>query len=232
LLDGLAWALMLVAVQALPLFVVQPIVALSIIITILVERFAFKRLLSTKVIGAMCLIVVGLILLTFTATTESATPVSHPIQLVIILSPLLLAAVGGVYIRKESQSSTFLLAAISGLAFGGTAITGRMMTFSPPYWQVIFSPLFIALLVYGLVGIMFFTAALQRHQASVVNAIMMAFETIIPMVVGLLFLGDTPSHNSWFLMVLGAGLALAGTFLVTVGSPNQTVALQLISKSD
>src|SRR6266571_1594145 len=48
ILDGLAWALTLVAVHSLPLFVVQPVIALSVVVTAIVERTVFGRRLGWK----------------------------------------------------------------------------------------------------------------------------------------------------------------------------------------
>ena len=62
-LDFLAWVLTLVAVHSLPLFVVQPIIALSVVITLLIEIFIFHRKPRRLCLMAICLIAVGLFLL-------------------------------------------------------------------------------------------------------------------------------------------------------------------------
>ena len=70
-LDGMAWVLTLIAVHSLPLFVVQPIVAFGVVVTALVERFAFKRKLSVQSIAAIGVTVLGLLLLATAAAPEA-----------------------------------------------------------------------------------------------------------------------------------------------------------------
>jgi drug/metabolite transporter (DMT)-like permease len=214
-LDGLAWILTLIAVHSLPLFVVQPIIAFSVVITALVERFAFKRVLNRQGLIAIGLIVAGLLLLAITAAPETAQPVGAAVRWVIIVAPVLIAAAGAVCVRIQKDYAVTTMAALSGLGFGGTAVVGRMLSFELPYWRILISPLFISLVAYGLVGILLFTIALQRQRASVVNATMITFETLAPIVIGLLFLGDHPRSGLWIIMVIGGIVAVTGTLLFT-----------------
>lgn len=213
-LDAVAWILTLVAVHSLPLFVVQPIIAISVVVSVVIESVLFHRKLHPQSMVAIGFIFAGLLLIALTAAPETATQVSRSVRLAVMGAPLLLAIIGGVFTRVESRHATIIIAALSGLAFGGTALAGRMLMFSPPYWHVFVSPLFIALLAYGLIGILLFTIALQRHHASVVNAVMITFETIAPIGIGLLVLGDRPKQGLWLVMVIGACVALTGTVLV------------------
>jgi drug/metabolite transporter (DMT)-like permease len=217
-LDFLAWALTLVAVHNLPLFVAQPIIALSVVVTLLIEIFIFHRKPGVFITIAICLIVIGLFLLMASAGQERAQSVSEPVKAIIITTPLLLAVAGIVFVRGKGFLSTSVLAGVSGLAFGGTSLVGRMLYWHEPYWRVIVSPLFIALIAYGLVGILLFTVALQRHMASVINAIMIIFETLTPICIGLLFLGDRPRHGLWLLMVLGVITSIAGIIVMAAKS--------------
>jgi drug/metabolite transporter (DMT)-like permease len=216
-LDLSAYVLQVMALRSLPLFVVQPIVASSIVIVAVIERVLLRRKLRRQTVIAIVFMAIGLLLLTLTATPETAAPVGDTVRVVIIVMPLLLAVVGAIFAKLQTHVATIVLATVSGLAFGGTAIVGRMLRFSTPYWQdwqVFLSPLFASLLAYGLIGILLFTIALQRHQASVVNAVMMTVETIVPVGVGLLLLGDSPRHGLWLVMIVGAGVALTGAVLV------------------
>ncbi len=214
LLDGLAWLLTLVAVHSLPLFVVQPIIALSVVVTALVERFFFRRKLGTRVIVAIIFIVGGLLILSMQATVQHAHPISNTLRLAIMAAPLPIGAIGLAAMKSTNRWATLTLAGLAGAAFGGTSIVGRMLNFSDSFWQVFASPLFVSLLAYGVVGIVLFTVALQRNRASVVNSVMIALETLVPVSIGIMLLGDAPKNGSWGFVVAGATIAFAGTLLV------------------
>ena len=76
--------------------------------------------------------------------------------------------------------------------------------------------MFIAIIAYGIIGLLLFTMALQRHQASTINAVMITFETTAPIIIGLLFFGDKPKNNLWFLVIIGLVIALSGTLMIAI----------------
>ena len=229
LLDVMAWPLTLVAVHTLPLFVVQPIVAISVVVTLAIDRIVLQKHLEKKALVAIFIIFIGLVSLSFSASSQKAHSVNQTVKWIIIFTPLLLAVASTLFVKLKRYSSP-LLATLSGLAFGGTAITGRMLVFTHPYWHVIYNPLLWSLFAYGLIGISVFTLALQRHHASIVNATMVAFETLAPIAVGIILLGDRPRHSEWLLVIIGVILALLGTLLITIGS-DQTKSKSLNTQS-
>lgn len=214
-LDGLAWILTLVAVHTLPLFVVQPIIALSVAVTALIDRFVLKHRLGVRIRSALFVIFSGLALLAITATPEKAASVSTVTQWVITIAPLVLAICASPFVKIQQHYATIIIAAFSGIAFGGTAVVGRILSLPQPYWHIFTDPLFWALLGYGLVGILLFTIALQRQKASIVNAAMIAFETLAPVIVGILILGDRPRQGLWWAVCVGVLLTFIGTGIIT-----------------
>jgi O-antigen/teichoic acid export membrane protein len=117
---------------------------------------------------------------------------------------------------RNRHSATVALGVLAGVAFGGTAIAGRMLVVPHPFWQLLLSPLLWAMLAYGLVGLLLFTIALQRSHASVVGASTTAAQSIVPIVVGIAFLGDSPKNGAWAVAVAGMALTLAGTLAIAV----------------
>lgn len=214
-LDGLAWIFTLVAVHTLPLFVVQPIIAFSVVVTALIDRFVLKHALSARVRIALIVIFGGLALLAITATPEKAAHISAIAQWGIVITPIVLAIFASPFVKMQRHYATVIIAAISGIAFGGTAVVGRVLSVPRPYWLVIKDPLLWALLGYGLVGILLFTIALQRQKASIVNAAMIAFETLAPITIGILLLGDRPKHGLWWAVGTGVLLTFIGTGIIT-----------------
>ncbi|MGH3498910.1 MAG: hypothetical protein ACRDP1_15730 [Nocardioidaceae bacterium] len=213
-LDTAGWVLTLVAVHSLPLFVVQPIIAFGVVVTLVTEWVVFHRRLGLRTVAAIALIAVGLGLLTSGATVQTASRIHGVLLACVVLTPLLLGTAAAGFTAGHGRSATAGLAAIAGLAFGGTAVAGRLLRFPTPYWHILFNPLAWALLGYGLVGIAAFTIALQRHRASVVNASLISFETLAPIAFGITFLGDRPKTGSSGLVILGAAIAVTGTVVI------------------
>jgi len=220
-LDLLAWFFTLIAVHKLPLFLVQPIIACSIIVTVMVENYLFKRKPTSKFLLSIGIILAGLVMLALISTPEKSQAISTSLKWLISLSPLTLLVVGSIFSKNQKRYSTFILAAIGGLGFGGVSIAARAEVLSQPYYHLLYNPLSWSIIGYGLAGILFFTIALQRATASAVNAIMIVCETLFPIITGLTFLGDHPRNNLWLLMGLGVILTVWGTVLIAINYNKQ-----------
>jgi multidrug transporter EmrE-like cation transporter len=230
-LDLFAWVLTLLAVHTLPLFLVQPIIACSIIVTIMIERFLFNHHANFKFIFSLLVILAGITLLALVSTPEKAAVVSNAIRWSIISAPLILIAVGTLFSSVKKKFSTYALAAVSGLAFGGVSIAGRAIIFTHSYFHLLLNPLLWATIVYGLIGILFFTTALQKASATAVNATMIACETLLPISIGLLFLGDRPKNNLWIVVAMGVILTLVGTIFIAINSKESELYFPKIGRS-
>jgi drug/metabolite transporter (DMT)-like permease len=213
-LDGASFLLTVVAVQNLPLFVAEPIVAINVVVTALIERLLFGRRLGGVAMAAIAGILVGLSLLALSGGPERAHAAAAAVRWAVILLPVGVAVAGSVVARRNRHSATIALGVLDGIAFGGTAVAGRMLVVPHQFWQILLDPLLWAMLAYGLVGLLLFTIALQRSHASIVGASTTAAQSIVPIVVGIAFLGDSPSHGAWPLAVAGMVLTLAGTLAI------------------
>ena len=209
-LDIIGWVATLYAVHYLPLFLVEAIIAANIVVTALIERFFRHRSLGRAVYAATIIIVLGLVALSFASSPEKAEPVSNVLRWTIVLIPLLLGSLGYFLARFHSYRTSIGLAVIGGLAFGGTSVAGRIFSFSRPLWHTVYNPLIFALVASGAIGILLFSIALQRAQATVINATMTASQTLIPAIVGITFLGDDARNGLWYLVVIGTALVLGG----------------------
>ena len=212
--DFIGWGLTLFSVHILPLFIVQPIIACSVIVTVIIEYYLLKIKLNIQFIIALTVIILGLVLLALTATPEKVINVNNNVNIGIALFPVVLLILGIIFSRNTKSINSFILAALGGLGFGGVAIAGRMIHFNHPFYQVLLSPIVIGLIAYGLIGIILFTIALQRSAASSVNAIMIACNTLFPILIGLIFLGDHPRNNLWIFVISGVLLTISGSVLV------------------
>lgn len=216
-LDILGWLFTLYAVRYLPLFLVEAVIATNIAITALAERLFRKQAISRQSYIAIGAILTGLVLLALAASPERAKPISDLVKWAIIATPLPIGVIGYALSRGKGYLSAIGVAALSGLAFGGTSVIGRIFDFSHPLWHTIYSPLVAALIASGGLGILLFSIALQRAQATVTNAVMTASQTLIPAIIGIIFLGDSARQGLHYLVVIGTAITLGGLIALATG---------------
>ena len=206
-MDGVGFVASLVALRSLPLFLVQSAVASSIGVTALVARLW----LGTRLGGAQRLALVGvgvgLVLLAVSAEAEGGQPLSLAGQWLVLALSLLVAGLSALAARAPGGRPASVLAVAAGLGFSGVAIAARALDLSSPWWPVLRQPLLWSLAVGGVVAITCYAAALQRGVVTVVAAVSLAVETIVPAVVGWAVLGDRARPG--FLPVAVAGLLLS-----------------------
>ncbi|HUB93148.1 MAG TPA: hypothetical protein VMB52_01450 [Verrucomicrobiae bacterium] len=210
LLDLLAGILTLIAVNRLPLFAAQAIIASCVVVTAFLERVFLKHELRRSTYYAAGVVLAGLACVALAAHGERTATVSLALRCVLIAMPLVIAALGLGVLKFDHKLGAFLLAVLSGCAFGGVSIIGRVLTYPNPIWLTAKNPLLWSLIAYGALGMFFFTAALQRTLATVVNSVMTSAQTVVPLVVGILLLGDTARNGLWLPLWFGCLLVVAG----------------------
>ena len=219
-LDFLGWIFTIFAVQYLPLFLVESIVAAGIVVTALIERIFRHQKIRTKSYLAIAVIVVGLILLALASSPEKAEPISNTLRWLIIFAPILVGLVGYVLARSKNYRGAISVAILSGVAFGGTSVIGRIFKLSQPVWHTVYSPLIFSLIISGTLGILLFSIALQRAQATIINATMTTSQTLIPAAIGIIFIGDTARNGMWSYVFFGTFLALGGVAFLALSHKN------------
>ena len=213
-LDLAAGVFTLIAVNRLPLFIVQAIIACCVVLTAFLERIFLHRILRVQTYIAALVVLIGLIGVASAAHGEGTATVSPTLKYTFAALPLLLAIIGAVVVRTERRAGAIILAALSGCAFGGDSIIGRIMVYPHPIWLVIEKPLFWSLVAYGVIGMFFFTAALQRTLATIVNGLMTSTQTLVPLIIGVSLLGDTARNGLWLPVWIGCLLVTGGCFYI------------------
>lgn len=221
LLDILGWGFTLYAVRTLPLFLVESIVAVNIVFTAIFELIYKKRGFHMRGYLSIAVVLGGLVLLAVSSAPERATPASSLLKIILFISPFVIGIMAYFLTQRINYRAAVSLSALAGLAFGVTSIIGRIIDVPDPFWQVIFDPLLYALLLSGGLGTLFFAIALQKAQATTVNAAMSVSQTIIPALIGIAVLGDHARHGLWALVIVGTFLSLAGV-LSLINSPRTT----------
>ena len=217
-LDGVGWVLSLVALRSLPLFLVQSAVAASIAVTAVVARLVLHTKLDRADLVTIGVIIAGLVVLALAAAPDDARPVGAPFRLVLVLGVPVLAVLAAGMARAEVGRGALGLAAVAGLAFSGTAIAGRVVAIPDDLVAIVREPVAWALVGYGVMGILVFSIALQRGSVTTTNAMLFAIETVVPTLIGVVFLGDRARAGRWPAMVIGCAATIAGAIALALRS--------------
>jgi drug/metabolite transporter (DMT)-like permease len=212
--DGIAFVANVVALQRLPLFLVQSILTASVGVTAIIAflRGAPMRWRDWTSLGVLGL---GLVLLSLTAAADNAVPVSAAAQWVIFAGSALPALLGLVGLRLPGRRSPLLLAFAAGLAWTGVAVASRGVSASGLSWALVGDPLLWTIVVDGVVGMAFFAVALQRGAVTSVTAVTFVVEMVVPSLIGVIVFGDRVDPGTAPLAVFGFLLAVGGTVSLT-----------------
>jgi len=214
-LDALGFGCTVVALHWLPLFFVQCAAASSVGVTALVGRRVLGTVLGRPSVVALSTLGFGLVLLASGAKAEEATALARSAQwwLVIATGPVVVA--GGIALQRAVRGSGSahaggMLAAIAGVSFAGTGVASRVLSDAHSVRAVLIAPASYALAIFGVAGMAFFAAALQRTPVTIATAALFGVETLAASAVGLLALGDSTRDGFVIPSALG--------FVITLGS--------------
>ncbi len=222
LLDTIGWLMSLIAVRQLPLFLAQSFIAASLVVSGIIDRYYLHTKISNKEKLAMGIISAGLLMLTLTAVPHGSTLPSHGFRDLLIIAPVFLAAAGVLLINFGlAKKDTTLMVVFAGLAFGGTNIAARVTRVSHFGIHVLFEPLVLALISYGIVGTMLFSISLQRDNISRINATLFATEVVVPSILGIFFLNDKVRPGFVGVAALGLLTVVGGTVLMGIAGVQQ-----------
>ena len=208
--DTLAFTGNVLALQRLPLFLVQSIVAASVGVTAVIAslrgaHLSWKDWTSLAVLGA------GLIFLSVTAVPNAAARIPLVDERIILLTAIAPAIIGLIGFRMKGRPSTIILSCAAGLGFAGVALASRGIGADHVSWPLLLNPLLWAIIVHGTIAICFFTVALQRDSVTLVTAITFVFEVVVPSLIGIALFGDTFAPRRMPLAIAGFVLAIGGT---------------------
>jgi len=225
-LDIIGWLLTLVAVRALPLFLVQSVVSANIVIAALLDELILRRRLPRRAYGLILMILAGLSVLASTAApTQVNQPIAEWYQWGALGVLLILGLIGSVLVKLKARVAAIGLAVIAGIAFGSVSIVGRLLIVNVPFWHFLENPLSWVLIAYSGLGMLFFSIALQRTSATTVNAVAVALQTVAPAAMGIALLGDSVRDGYWPLMLAAMATTLIGA--VALASLRSTVAAKV-----
>ena len=213
-IDGLGYVLMVVALRALPVFVVQAAVAASLVVTaIAATRFMGARL-SWREWAAVAVVCAGLALLGVSSGAEGPGHAGGPFRAGLVAAVVLLGVGGALAARLPDRWAAPALGLVSGFSFGAVALASRVLVGFRP-GELLGDPAAYVIAVAGALAFLCLTTAMQRGSVTTVTALMVVGETMLPAVIGVALLGDRtrpgygPVAVLGFLAAVGSALALA-----------------------
>lgn len=214
-LDIVGWVLFLLATRKLPLFLALSFVAASLIVSVVIAHRYLGAKESSRERVAIIGMMVGLIILGAVAQPSSGHAMNQAFKIALEGAPVLLGLLGLVLLRAPHRTySSFGLAALSGLAFGGTGLVARVIHIGHVTPHLVL--LAVALILYGALGALFMAAALQRDSVIRVNGALYASELVIPSILGILFLGDGARKGLWPVLLLGFICVVASVMVIAL----------------
>lgn len=217
--DVLGSVCTVIALQYLPLFLVQAIVAASVGVTAVVMA------VTGRPVGRRAWIALGASLAGLALLASSAEPNDGPMldtvwQWLLLASALPLTGLGLVVERRPRRATPVLFGLLAGVAFSVVSISARGLDLPEPPWMLVRMPSAWAIAALGILGTVFFARGLQHGRVTVVAAVTFTTETVLPAAVGLLFLGDQIRPGREPLAMIGFGIAVvAAMFLARFAAP-------------
>jgi drug/metabolite transporter (DMT)-like permease len=219
LVDGLGWLSTVVALRYLPVFVVQAVLGGAIALTAVGARLVYRSSLRPvdRVACAAC--VVGLVLVAASAGSERpAAPSSAALIVLVVAALALVVALAATWRGGVAWG----LALVAGMGFGGSSVAVRAvhLTLGENPVSLLGAPSPYLVVVFGAVGLIAYSRALERGSLARVTAILLVTEVTVPGLAGIVLLGDSVRPGWWAVMTGGLVLAVAGV-VVLAGSPTQ-----------
>ncbi|MFC4606598.1 hypothetical protein [Streptomyces maoxianensis] len=218
-LDGLGFALQIVALRSIPIYAVGAALAASLAVTAVVaSRLLPVRLSGTEwaAVGVVC---AGLAMLGLASGAEGDRAGSTALQwamLGVAIGVLLVGAAAG---RLPDKPRALVLGLGAGFGFGVVEVAVRLID-SVALPGVLANPALYALLLGGGAAFLLLTSALQRGSVTTATAGLVLGETIGPALVGVVWLGDQTREGLAWLAVTGFVVAVAGALaLARFGEP-------------
>ena len=214
-LDAIGFAAVVVALQFLPLFVVQTTVASNVAITAIGAALLLGAHLPRAGWVALGAVLVGLAVIAASAQARQSVDLPTVWRWVLLGTSIPVVALG-IWAHRRGRGGMVALAA--GLAFSVVAIAARALEFPDPLWRILLDPLLWTLAVQGIAGTLLFARAAQTSNVTRISTVTFTTETVLPSVVGVLFLQDTVRPGWAPFALAGFALAVGGAVVLSRSS--------------
>ncbi len=209
----LGWALHLLAIARMPLYLAQVGVAVSLVVTALVAALVVGEPLRPRHWSAVAAMAAGLAMLVVASGAvgshdfDTVTTASLYVVLVVVL------ALGLAVVRRPGLGGGVLLAGLAGVAYAGSPVATRALVDFAWDLDVLLPALTIGL--FGLLGFWLYSVAMARTSVTAATAPVVLLQTVLPAVVGVVAFEDLVRPGSWPLALVGFATSTVGALVLT-----------------
>ncbi|MCU1346677.1 MAG: integral rane protein, partial [Acidimicrobiia bacterium] len=218
LLDLIGMVASLVAVRALPVYVVEVVLAASVAVAAFISSKGLGERVSPMRWAAVAILSVSLVVVATTGKSAGAGRLHGALVLLPLAGPPLLFGAGRVLAASQRRWVGAAFGVLSGVAFGMANLTARLLP--PPSWPLEATGVVFVVSVAGWVaaGLVMFGAGVRERDATTVIVGQTVGEAVIPSLIALA-LGDRWQPGSAWLAGLAFVVAIAAAVMVAVGEP-------------
>lgn len=217
-LDVVGFAGSAVSARLIPLFLSQTIISANLVVTAVLGIAVLGIGLHARDWIAIVAVIVSLLVLGLGSGERGA---ANPDRLVhwVVLAVSVLILLGGIgLIRVLGSRGAVMAGLIAGVLFGMLAIAVRVADGLEPLqtWTLAADPASWTVLLAGIGGFYLHTVALQLGSVNGATAALVVGETVVPGIIGVVFLGDSARPGLGWVVALGFVGAVAGAVAVAV----------------
>ncbi|MEU3351408.1 hypothetical protein [Streptomyces sp. NPDC037389] len=222
-LDFIGFALGALAARMLPLFLSQTVISANLIVTALLSIKLLGIRLNRREWTSIGVVCSALILLATAAGHEGNGDAARSTHWWLLIISVVLMGGGWIAVHFLGSRAAILAGLLSGLGFGAIGVGVRILDGIDPFDlpTMLADPALYAILISGSVGMYLHTVALQIGSVNGATAALVVGETVLPGIIGVLWLGDTSRAGFAWMAILGFLLAVAGAVAVAwFGEPD------------
>jgi drug/metabolite transporter (DMT)-like permease len=206
LLNVVGYALHLLALRTLPLFLVQAAIAASVAVTAVLSGPVLGTVLSPRDRLAVAAAAIGLALLTFGSGGTEGDTLASAGRWLLVAGAAAVGLFGVLAGRVPGHKGAALLGVVAGLGYAVVGIGSRVLPDLSPA-SLVTDPAAYAIAFSGVVAFLLYATALQRGEIMTATGPMVVGQTVVPSLVGLGLLSD--SIRSGWEVPARVGLVLA-----------------------
>jgi hypothetical protein len=217
-LDVVGFVGSVVSARLIPLFLSQTIMSASLVVTAVLGVLVLGVRLRPRDLVAIVVVVVSLWVLGLTAGHVGDYASSRGVHWGVLAFSAVILLVGLGLIRLLGARAAVAAGLAAGVLFGAMAVAVRVVDGVDPLRPALLlaDPATYAVAVAGVGGFYLFTVALQIGSVTGASAALVAGETVVPGIVGVVLLGDTSAPGMGWLVAMAFVGAVAGAAAVAL----------------